>query len=368
MRAKSALGIIWGMGSLVLFQAGATTAEAAPTPLVKFPISTAPGQKYFPKVDGDYVVWTDVAFAGSPPGSTTSNDAYAYHIPTAQQITLQSGPGYQDEPAISNGVAVWSNWSVGVPGSVDIVGRNLAGGGSNFDVTTLPGSQLAFEISGDLVVWQDDRTSPQQIRGRRLGQPAGSDFPISDPATYEQIYPDVSGDVVVWMSFQEPGDQGNIYRRDLTTGGVVPVTTAAGYQFYPKVSGRTVVWNDTRDGGLRVYGRNLDSGGDFPISSGVGQQYEVSIDGDLVVWRDDRTGVGDIWGRYLSGGPEFPITLTPDIAEDYPDVSGNFVVWQQTRDANNIDIYGILLPEPAVGGCAALVAGPLLLRRARRQR
>lgn len=354
MSIGTGLRRVVGLGLLGLTPAAACLAA---TPYEAFPVSTVPGAERFPKTDGRYVVWTDVYELGEPAGTT--NDAYAYDLVTRQRITLASGPGEQDEPSVSGGVAVWSE-------SGNIMGRNLGTGGQPFTVTAAPGIQTAHEISGDLVVWQDGRTSPQQIWGRRLSQPDGSEFPITGPAAHEQIFADVSGNTVVWMSFQEGADQGNIYARDADGGNVVPVTTAAGYQYFPKISGRTVVWNDNRSGQVRVWARNLDSGAEFPVSSGVSPQYLASVDGDLVVWRDDRTGVSDIWGRFLSGGPEFQITDTPNIWEDYPEVGGNVVVWEQSTTGADTDIYATVVPEPAGAAVALAAAASLLARRRRR--
>lgn len=340
--------------------AGSRAQLFAATSFAPFPISVTPGRDWAPKTDGRYVVWTDVSYLGGP---TSTNDVFGYDLVLGQRFTLANGNRYQDEPTIDGGVALWTDWTPGSTTSADILGRNLAGGGGGgtFTVSAAPGSQSAHEISGNLVVWHDNRNGTSQIWGRRLDQPVGSDFPISSTTAT-----DVSGNTVVWMSHLEPGDQGNIYARDVNGGSVFPVTTNAAYQYFPRISGRNVVWNDWRDGSVRIYGRNLDAGGDFPISSGVASQFQAAIDGDLVVWRDDRSGVSDIWGRYLSGGPEFQITDTPGLWEDNPQVSGSLVVWQQSVDGNNTDIYGTYVPEPTGALFLVLAANRRILARRRR--
>jgi beta propeller repeat protein len=336
----------------------------ASTPYTAFPISVATGPQYFAKTDGRYVVWTDVAYSGGPPGST--NDASGYDLSTGQHFTLANGPRYQDEVSISGGVALWSDWTPGSTTSGNIYGRDLANGGGTFTVTVAAGDQSAHAISGGLVVWHDNRNGHEQIWGRHLDQPLGSDFAISTTnVTYDQEFPDVSGSIAVWNSFQEPGDQGNIYGRDVDSGSLFPICKNPAFQYEPAISGSNVVWSDTRDGAAHVYGKDLGTGIEFRVSSGVSSQYEPAIDGDLVVWRDDRSGTSDIWGRYLSGGPEFQITDTPTIWEDYPDVSGNVVVWQQ--GSSDTDIYGTRLPEPSTFA-RAMIAGLALLRRRRPSR
>jgi beta propeller repeat protein len=335
----------------------------AQPPFQAFLVSSTMSPERFPKTDGRFVVWTDVAYLGGPPGST--NDVYAYDLQLGQRIPVATSSAQEDGPAVSDGVVVFN---VSNPGSPNIFGKNLALGGASFTVTSAPGSQSAAEISGNLVVWHDNRNgSPEQIWGRKLDQPVGSDFAISSTnATYQQIFPDVSGNVAVWMTQNENGDQGNIYGRDVNSGGVFPITTNSAYQYFPQISGRTVVWNDTRDGTVHVYGRNLDSGGDVLISSGVSAQYLVAFDGDLVVWRDDRAGNSDLWGRYLSSGGEFQITNTPNIYEDYPQVSGNVVVWEQsTGDGFDTGIWATYIPEPALGCFLPIILGMTMSIRRR---
>jgi beta propeller repeat protein len=339
--------------AIALCSCPAQTALARSGPFQAFPIATTPGHEGFAKIDGRYVVWTDVAFLGGPPNS--SNDVIGYDLLTQQTLSIANGPLRQDDVAVSGDTAVWFQ-------SNRIVGRRLPGG-ATFNVSSGSAISYAPAISGNNAVWQDERNGSPQVWCRRLDQPAGSDFPVSSlGANSSQIFPDISGNVATWMSFQEPGDQGNIYARDLTTGGIFPVTTRMGYQFYPKISGRTVIWNDASEDNWTVWGKNLDSGNEFQISSGAGDQYYCAIDGDLVVWRDDRSAESDIWGRYLSGGPEFQITNTPGIWEDRPDVSGNVVIWEQGSDPNT-DIFGTVVPEPCASGLLAISISAIMRRR-----
>ena len=327
------------------------------------PISINTGSNHFPKTDGRYVVWANTA-------PRPDNDSFGFDLLTHTPFVVADGPLYQDSPAIHNGTVIWNHW---IPGSdfVDIRGRHLPGAAA-FTVTEAPAHRSAQAINGDVVVWHDNREGTFSIFGRRLSEPAGSDFRISPVTAYEQTFPDVSGDTAVWMSFQEPGDQGNIYGRNLTTGVTFPITTHPAYQLFPAISGDHVVWQDWRNGRPRIYARNLLTNEEFPISadslSQSFDQSEPAIDGSVVVWMDTRNGSWDVWARDLRGGPEYPVTSTLNQDEMWPDISGNVVVWQTSVTSTRNDIYGTVIPEPTALAAAGLLIAPLALRRRALQR
>src|SRR5688572_14908401 len=176
---------------LVIGLAGALPAgdSVASPPFKAFPISVTDGHELSVKVDGRYVVWTDVAFLGGPPNST--NDVYAYDLLLGQRFAVATGPGQQDEPSVSGNTVIWTTHT---PGTPQIIGRNLATGAGSFTVTAGPGARVAHAISGELVVWQNELNGTPQVWGRRLGQPIGSDFAVSrTDVLYGQVFPDVSG-------------------------------------------------------------------------------------------------------------------------------------------------------------------------------
>src|SRR4051812_26480022 len=139
----------------------------AQPPFQAFQVSSTMSPERFPKTDGRFIVWTDTAYLGGPPGST--NDVYAYDLQLGLRIPVATSASQEDEPAVSNGVIIWTSSN---PGSPNIFGKNLAQGGGSFTVTSAPGSQSAEQISGNLVVWHDTRNAgPEQIWGRKLDQP-----------------------------------------------------------------------------------------------------------------------------------------------------------------------------------------------------
>ena len=67
------------------------------------------------------------------------------------------------------------------------------------------------------------------------------------------------------------------------------------------------------------------------------------VSGNIVVWQDSRNGNSDIYAYNLETGEEMQIT-TNEARQFHPRISGNLIVWRDARnkqtDDNNYDIYG----------------------------
>jgi len=107
--------------------------------------------------------------------------------------------------------AVWDNWLVFAVdyggGDWDIHAADLSKPGQpSFPLTDLPSAQINPDISGHLVVWQDNRNGNWDIYGYNLI--THKEFVIvEDPA--DQINPAVSGTLVVWEDYRV--NPSNIY-------------------------------------------------------------------------------------------------------------------------------------------------------------
>jgi len=106
-----------------------------------------------------------------------------------------------------------------------------------YSVVGEPGDQTSPSLSGNLVVYQDNRTG----------------------------HPDESG---VWTG------EWNIYMKDLTSGIEQPVCTAPGDQKNPVIKGNMVVWQDNRDGDWDIYAAVLSPAAE---DAGLMEQYSPSL-------------------------------------------------------------------------------------------
>jgi beta propeller repeat protein len=78
--------------------------------------------------------------------------------------------------------------------------------------------------------------------------------------------------------------------------------------------------------------------GDALDSNLAGAQQYPEISGTRVVWQDQRNGNWDIFTKDLSGGASINVSNNPS-DQIRPSISGNIIVWQDQRNGN-WDIYG----------------------------
>ena len=181
------------------------------------------------------------------------------------------------------------------------------------------------------------------------------EFPICT-SLYNQMWPDVSGNIVVWEDWRNathtPFDNADIYGYNILTGAEFPICNNSAAQRDPRISGDIVVWTDNRNGGWSnwdIYGYNLTSGIEFAICTAEGNQASPAVSGDIVVWRDERNGNRDIYGYDLSTSTEFPVCTSPDY-QSPPDISGDIVVGYDSIYGYNLSTHTEFLIGSNLGG------------------
>ena len=297
-----------------------------------FVISQAAGYQEYPSVAFDgtnfLAVWEDYR-----DGDTS--DIYGARVTPQGTVLDPSGfvisqaAGYQEHPAVAvdgtNLLAVWEDFRSG-PYECDIYGARVSQLGAVLDptgiaISTAANSQyspaIAFDGTGFLVVWTDERGDPcSDIYGTRV-TPQGT---VLDPsgliisqAAGNQRCPASAFDgvnfLVVWQDYRN-GDTSDVYGARVTPGGTVldpqgiAISTSWNGQGPPAVAfdgmNFLAVWEDYRDGdtsdiyGARVtpQGAVLDPQG-FAITQAANYQEHpaVAFDGTdfLVVWQDWRS-------------------------------------------------------------------------------
>jgi TolB protein len=201
------------------------------------------------------------------------------------------------------------------------------------------GDQRNARISGDLVVWQDDRDPiademelRSDIYARDLA--TGAELKITDNHTAS--HPDISGNLVVYEDGREGDADIRIY--DITTGEASWIVRRTGSdQLRPAVDGTIVVWQDSRDGSWRIRGRDLTRNRDFSLARGRGDQINPRVSGGIVVWQEVAGDTSNVFAQSLDHHAAVQITDTGD-AHD-PDISGTWVVYRRVTN-RNVDVYG----------------------------
>ena len=264
------------------------------------------------------------------------------------EFPVATGPAVQRDPAVCDGLVVWTELN---SGNNSIMARFLPGG-SEFLVDSAYYAG-APAVDAGVVVWADRRNSPDPSNFDVYAYvvSSGQVIPVST-APLRQVLPDVDGDWVVWQDERNgDGDPYNhntdIYGRNLATGEERVLSAPPhAERISPRISGRYVVW---QHGGLGtnnwdIYGYDLQTGSEFPIGIDPWPQVAPAVSGDIVVWMDYRSGFADIYGMDLATGVEFPICAAPG-EQGSPAIDGNIVVWVDFRDPNpdgsgNANIYG----------------------------
>ena len=226
----------------------------------------------------------------------TSADA-----PLVEVFPIRTGILDQKQPDVSGDIVVYRGASEG-----RIKGYNLTTS-TDFIICEAEGAQEYPKISGDIVVWQDNRNGGYDdfdIYGYNLS--SATEFPICTNLS-EQRHPDVSGDIVVWQHLHHyniyhnnsssSASRYDIHGYDLTTSTEFIICNNSSSQTAPAISGDIVVWVDERNGNYDIYGYNLSSSTEFPICTQSFHQWRPAVSGDVVVWQAGYGG--DIYGARL---------------------------------------------------------------------
>ncbi|WP_332449721.1 protease inhibitor I42 family protein [Methanoculleus sp.] len=219
-------------------------------------------------------------------------------------------------------------WVDGRHGGADIYLYDVAGG---TETRITNGTAVPFwpEVSGDRIVWQDNRSGTAEVWLFEIA--AGTETRIGAGTV-----PAIDDDTVVWFD-----EQAGISAMNLTTGTTVRVSGPVQGDplvVSPDVSGETIVWADGSGGNYTV---SVSQGGGepVPLADGSARQGFPAISGNRVVWSETRNGSSSLVVRDLATGEEERISGGSPGMPVYPDISGDRVVWQNATGLDTDDIY-----------------------------
>lgn len=260
------------------------------------------GSGSFPDVSGTVVVW-QTGDSGIKASDLSNNTTYSLN---------NSGR----RPAISDWGAV--SW---LDGGYTCYQQYYS---SNYSVFG-EGNQTFPDISGNFVVWQDNRSGNSDIYGW-LENPA----PLCS-AIGNQTYPAVSRYAVVWQD--DRNGNLDIYGYDRWTGAEFPICVHPARQIAPDISENMIVWADDRNGNSDIFAYDMYTQTEFAVCTDNAVQTAPAICGSIVVWQDNRNGNFNIYGLDLSTGTEFVVCAGPAM-QSLPAVSEQYIVWQDSRQGD----------------------------------
>lgn len=294
--------------------------------------------------------------------ATAARPSQVSQAPKQQEDYIPQPPAYieskriQFEPRGSDSYLIWSERSVAVRpiedtgftmgATFDVMGLDLRTNKS-FVVSNAPNNQTDPQISGSIVVWQDNRhscsTCEYDIVAKDLA--ADTEFQVAT-GPVDQAQPAIAGKTVVWV--EGDGKTDRLMAKDLDTGRVteiVSVSRSTNSILQPLVSEEYIVWSqlgednqDTRSYPvqLRLYDRitgTTKTIAEFGISFGDSPQ--IALDGHRLLWQ----GLTSLNLTDLKSGQTSALFQGRAFR---PVIRGNKALWAVSPDgANGFDIYGL---------------------------
>jgi len=187
-----------------------------------------------------------------------------------------------------------------------------------------------------------------------VGEAGAEQVQITDTPNHAEWLCDIDENIIVFDRAESDGQGGYCYAEqrvfgyDLDTGTEFPVGAQLGRQREPKIDQPYVVWSEHRGNGWDVYGINLETQAEFLIAGGPGHQEKPDIDGSWVVYRDEVGDVVSVYAVNLTTWERREVCLDCGSmssiigAKGYhgPSLSGDVVVWQDSRFGINPEIWG----------------------------
>ncbi|ABN57143.1 MULTISPECIES: Ig-like domain-containing protein [Methanoculleus] len=312
-----------------------------------------------PDIDGDMIVWEDDRngnkdiyfgtvdeFRNKPPLTTTR---------VGERIT--SDDASQEKPSISGDYIVWQddrngNWDI------YLYQRST---GEETQLTTDTGDQWLPIVRGNYVAWYDDSSGDTKIVLYDIAAGAvkatiDADAKTTIPDGATGVKPALSEKYVAWI---EKADERAWYY-DIADETKMQVSGTGLRHSWPSLYGSQIAWecylNRSGIQDPEIYLMDLDnpSGGEQQITNAPNYQVSPALSENIIAWEDMQDGPRGIYMYDLAtGGEEMSVFAPEDIYDEqlYPAASGNTIVWQRGTGINSniyIFIYGSESSEPVV--------------------
>jgi beta propeller repeat protein len=269
-------------------------------------VSNTPGDQNDPDISDGKIVWDDTRNGNS--------DIYSYDISAGKEDKVFSSSSNKFRPAISNGLVAFEDYNG--HDNRDIGYLKAGSTGKPVYINQNEMDKANPDVDGDWIVYQqlDDGKEDWNIYAFNVKTEETIQV-TRDPAT--QQHPRISGDLIVWEDNRN--GKWDIFmhniKKDLTTA----ITYDDVDDHDPSVSGSNVVWTRLdQDGSSHIYMVNLQIPATYIISPGPGNQIKPDIYIDKVAWQDNRFGNWDVFLYTLKPNTPFrPYELYGPVTINY---------------------------------------------------
>jgi len=191
-------------------------------------------------------------------------------------------------------------------------------------ITTNMADQYDPAISGDLIVWADDRGADADIWYYDLV--AEEEVQVTSMLGDQQLS-DVSGPLIVFTTL---ATFDVILYSTLTHEFTNLTETASTRAMNPAIAGSLVAWEDNRAGDVEIFAKDLSTGEERRISSHTAADWAPAVSGGAIVWQRCASGTCDIFAYDWASGLTRQITGAEG-DERNPDIYGDTVVYDALR-------------------------------------
>jgi beta propeller repeat protein len=274
---------------------------------------------------GKWAVWQDQR--------NGSWDIYALDLTdeTAAPVAVRSNNLNQERPRTDGTYVVWQDRQA--DGTWDIWARKLGSAEPPFPITETPAAdEQKPSVYWPWIVYQTkpvtDPTAAWQLEAYHML----SEISLAvDPTTQDQLDPWIHKQRVVWQDFRDAG-AGEVYFKNLKTGGLVRITDNAAGQYHPVIYEKWIVWADNRDTQLDLYAYNLQRNAEIQLSETAEDETSPRIAGRWVVYSEDSAGGLNTNLRILALSNLAALQLTNFESEkEKPSMASGKLVWIDSR-------------------------------------
>lgn len=192
--------------------------------------------------------------------------------------------------------------------------------------------QLYPDVSGNILVYTDDRTQVDDIYGYNIS--TNQEFQVTNSPLNQDEHPHVSNNIIVYTKY---GVIPQVYQYDINTGITLPLSSTGYSQSDVAIGGDIATWVDNRDGNPELYTKNMTTGIVSRVTNTAASEASPAVSSTgIVVYESCTYNICSINMFDPSSGIITPITS--EGSSYSPDISGSKIVYHSVRNGD-FDIY-----------------------------